>query len=124
MPTPAEHLDLAYPGLAEAAGAHAAAWALEVAADYRPSCLSAIRQDLAQAYYAAHLLMSRQPTTGSTGSVAQRPSVILEEKEGDNSIKYADPNAGAGLQASAYDNWKRLADICGARGMIITRFGL
>lgn len=121
MPTPAEHLDLGYPGLAEAAGDAATAWAISVAEAYRPGCLPTDRQDLAQAYYAAFLLMGRTASAQTVAGQPSRPSLILEEKEGDNSVKYADPGVAGGYP-TAYEAWKRLSDIC-SRGAITTRFG-
>ena len=65
--TPAEHLAMAYPALASA-GAEATAWALAVAESYRPACLSEERQNLAQAHYAAHLLVQRAQSQATGGA--------------------------------------------------------
>jgi hypothetical protein len=118
--TPAEHLAMAYPALAGAPD-EVTTWALAVAQDYRPSCLSEERQNLAQAHYAAYLLMVRSENERGVEGEPSRPGVILEEKEGDDTVKYAAPVAD-GSPSAPYDCWKALRDIC-ARGAIITRFG-
>lgn len=118
--TPAQHLAMAYPALVAGVAPDVIAWALLMAQDYRPGCLSPPRQDIAQAHYAAYLLARRaaEATSGGNG-----PSgAIIEEREGDLTTKYAH---GAGVEgpSSAYASWQALNNLC-SRGAIITRFGV
>jgi hypothetical protein len=120
--TPAEHLAMAYPGITDGLPDGVSDWALVVAADYRPSCLSDERQNLAQAHYAAYLLEIRRSSQGRTSDPSAPSGAIVEEREGDVTVKYADPGVSSGPGTGPYAAWKSLADIC-SRGAIITRFG-
>jgi hypothetical protein len=116
--TPAQHLAMAYPALA-GAGTAETTWALSVAQDYRPRCLSEERQNLAQAHYAAYLLMRRAAEMG--GGAGEPSGPVVEEREGDLTVKYAEGGSSGGPD-NAYASWQALNAIC-LRGAIITRFG-
>jgi hypothetical protein len=116
--TPEQHLAMAYPASA-GAGPEATTWALLVAQDYRPRCLSEARQNLAQAHYAAYLLFRRAAESG--GGSGEPSGSIVEEREGDLTVKYAEAGGGDG-PSSAFASWQALNAIC-TRGAIITRFG-
>lgn len=117
---PATHLAMAYPALVAGLADDVKTWALEVAVAYRPSCLSDERQNIAQAHYAAHLLQVRaEQMAAGTGPGLAGP--VIEESEGDVSVRYGAAAADAGPSAP-YASWKALSDIC-RRGAIVTRFG-
>lgn len=112
-------LDFLAPGFA-ALPADEKAAALAIAAAYRPPCLTESKQDVAQVYYAAYLLYMRQVSQG--GGTAPIPFGVKSEKEGDLARTYGNAN-GDGAAVSDpygyYDQWKRLADICGTGAILV-----
>jgi hypothetical protein len=118
--TPAEHLAMAYPALVAGVPADVQAWALTVAQDYRPRCLGEDRQNLAQAHYAAHLLVQRAQAQTTGGAVA---GAITRWKEGDAELTYGGSGAETAGPSSPYAAWKAMNDVCVRAGAIITRFG-
>jgi len=151
MPTVEEHLAFAYPFLFDAADSRFVPqevldWAMGVSSAFRPPCLDVERQNLAQAYYAAHLIRQRLGASISfvAASYANAPPAgpVVERQEGDVRVRYADVAASAGkvaaTTAAAGDPWGAyvaLASLCGPvagnplvppryRGGVITRFGI
>lgn len=121
--TPADHLAMAYPALVAGLAEDVTAWALAVAADYRPRCLSEERQNLAQAHYAAHLLTARaEQQAAAAGGAPSGP--VIEQREGDVTLRYGAAAAGTPSPgpSAPYAAWKALSDLC-SRGAIVTRFG-
>ena len=128
MPTAREHLSFAYPFLLDPADPRSAeedviAWAEDIAAEYRPTCLSAERQNLAQAHYMAYVLLARvatQAASGSTTNVTRAP-VVIEEQQGDVRVRYGNADGSTTTVRSgsdsgpmtAYAAWRALAEICG-----------
>src|SRR4029078_1947792 len=96
--------------------------ALAIAAAYRPACLSEAQQDLAQVWYAAYILYAVSLSTGSGGGTTTPiPIGVTEEKEGDLSRKYgwSADQMRAGDPYGYYNNWQKLADICGAGAIMV-----
>ena len=129
------------------------AFLMILAGAYRPACLTPTQQNLAQAYYAAHLLQGflaerRAETPGGvTTPVNYTSGVILRQREGDKEIQYASPKDlggavvadGSVSSKAPYELWKQLNDMCKLtgsngqvigtapvqrRGVIMTRFGI
>lgn len=152
--TPAEILALLYPWYLDPSDPRHVpepdrARVIALAAVQRPLCLTLPQQDLAQAFYAAHLLSGLQPAAQAAadgGPVAQTSGVLVREREGDVERQYALPSQVGGQLVSTasgqspYAAWKALADLCrvvgkdgtvlpgvgGAairRGAMITRYG-
>jgi len=87
--------------------------AIEMAAAYRPSCLSEAKQDEAQLLYAAWLLYGRMQQE-QTGVIL---AGVKSEKEGDLARTYGTAEETAD-PLGFYARWKALNDICG-RGAIL-----
>ncbi|CAG9173098.1 DUF4054 domain-containing protein [Cupriavidus respiraculi] len=115
-----ELLDFLAPAVADVPEADKAR-ALEMAAAYRPSCLSAPKQDEAQAWYAAWLLYGRKQQTAGGGGVIV--AGVVSEKEGDLSRTFGDTTGGSGVvdPLGFYGQYKRLADLCGAGAITVGR---
>lgn len=122
--TPAEHLAMAYPGITTGLPAGVADWAMGLARYRSPACLPEDLQNLAQAHFAAYLLMVRKASEAVVTDPSAPTGSIIEEREGDVTVRYADPGASSGPGAGPYAAWKALNDICGTGyGAILTRFG-
>lgn len=100
--------------------------ALDLAAAYRPACLTTAQQDEAQVWYAAFILYSRAVQTagaaGGSGGIV--PANIQSEKEGDLSRTYRSGggSSGEGDPYGFFARWKALAAIC-AGGAITVGHG-
>lgn len=75
MPTAAQHFDMAYPYFTDANDAlfvpvEVRAWAMDLAAQFRPTCLVDELKNLAQAHYAAYLISARFVAGMAFGSVS------------------------------------------------------
>ena len=85
--------------------------ALAMAAEYRPACLPAKKQDEAQLWYAAWLLYRiKQQRSAEAEGVLARPGVV-SEKEGDLQRTYGQVE-GAEDPAGFYGQYERLARLC------------
>lgn len=89
---------------------------LEVAEEYRPSCLAKQKQDEAVVFYAAYLLSLEEYANNELAQDAAefRRAGITSEKEGDLSRSYAKLSEGF-LEEDPqgfYARWKALNDIC------------
>lgn len=143
--TPMEHIEFAYPYLVDGEDVRyvppdVLQWALDAAETHRPTCLSDNLQNLAQAHYAAYLLDARRTSSlNYSGSTTFNSGIVLERREGDTSIKYADPRTTGTTSVSnmnsPYASWKMLNDRCTGPtdtsgkpivvyGGLITRFGI
>lgn len=99
--------------------------ALDLAAAYRPACLSAEQQDAAQVWYAAFILYSRavQTAGGAGGSGGIVPANVQSEKEGDLQRTYR--SGGSSADTSTGDpygfltRWKALASQCIGGGITV-----
>lgn len=93
--------------------------ALDLAAPYRPACLTTTQQDEAQVFYAAWLLYSRQLQTDAAagGGVMPMPGVTME-KEGDLQRQY-----GSGFNAADpfgwWDKYSALNAVCGGGAITV-----
>lgn len=109
--------------------------ALAVAANERPACLSADRQNEAQAHFAAYVVAFRREAqaagaglNGGSADVVAGP--VVRRREGDLEIQYA--TSGGATQTVAtqranltgpgtpYAAWARLAALCGAASDVPT----
>lgn len=90
--------------------------ALDVAAEYRPACLSTAKQDEAQVYYAAWFLYQRQMQTAALQ--APIPYGVKSEREGDVSRTYGttDPQADP---FGWWDQYATLRDLCGGGAITV-----
>jgi hypothetical protein len=103
---------------------------LDLAEEFRPSCLSDKLQNIAQAYYAAYLLQDWQNQISSGGGdTTTNSGIVLSEKEGDISVTYADPRTttGAGSEVTTppkgpWEKWHRMWSLC-KHGAILTKYG-
>lgn len=95
-------------------------FALATAFDHRPPCLPEAKANEAQAHYAAHILLSGNAAR-SNPSAPVPAGRVVEVKEGDVSVKYAEGAAGKSPTGAVtpYEAYKALADLCGY-GAIIT----
>lgn len=84
--------------------------ALDFAASYRPTCLSAAKQDEAQIWYAAALLAAQQDAE------TRVPAGVTSETEGDLSRSYGDN--GVSTEKVYMDRYQKLAALCGQFGSI------
>lgn len=154
MPTAAEHLERVAPYLFDPddprfADADLVGWALAVAEPWRPSCLPAERQNLAQAWRAAFEILSLPRVDASSASGATQTvgvaGAVVERQEGDVRVRFSDGKTTTGITASgtnagpgtAYSRWLELWSLCGGvapdgsggtetavrRGALITRAG-
>lgn len=121
MKTASEYIEALYPGFFDVNGEGyiqpiMMETFLEIAASYRPKCLSEERQNLAQAYYAAYLaegFLSRS----ATGKVVQIIGALAAEREGNVEKRYT--NTATAIKAntndapnSAYELWSAMNDLC------------
>lgn len=157
MPTAQEWAEYFYPFLFDGEDSRYVtpsdfAMALAVAVDFRPSCLTADRQNQAQAHYAAYVseFRDRLKSIGisSTYSTETVSGPIVEKQEGDVRVKYSESKtstsgSSAAIKAqltgpgTAYAAWQALWEICVPatdgtgtggtvvvpKGAMITRFG-
>lgn len=113
-----EDLDFIAPGVAGMAESDKTR-ALQMAAAYRPDCLTEAKQDEAQLWYAAWLLYSRLQQAADAAPV---PAGVKSYKEGDLAIAYgsaaetADPMGYLG-------RWQVLNDLCGYGAITVGRPG-
>ena len=97
-------------------------WALGVAYHYRPACLPPHLQNEAQGHYAAHLIQKRAADMNRDATGGAPTGRVVEVKQGDVSVKYADASAATGADSpaeTAYEAYRTLAKLCGY-GAIIT----
>lgn len=95
--------------------------ALELAAAFRPDCLSEEKQDLAQTYYAIYLLYDRKrQTAGEEQGITVAPADVKSIKEGDVMVTFSEPTAAGVIPdpSGYYAKWVGLNNIC-KRGAII-----
>lgn len=111
-----EDLDFIAPGVAGMAESDKTR-ALQMAAAYRPGCLTEAKQDEAQLWYAAWLLYGRLQHSGGAAPVL---AGVKSYKEGDLAITYgsaaetADPMGYLG-------RWQVLNDLCGYGAITVGR---
>ncbi|MBB2918328.1 DUF4054 domain-containing protein [Cupriavidus alkaliphilus] len=123
MAATVELLDFLAPAVADVPEADKG-FALAQAESYRPSCLSAPRQDEAQAWYAAWLLYNRLQQQAAGASVGVIPVGISSEKEGDLARTYragAEGGSDVGDPMGFLAQYQRLADLCGYGAITVAR---
>lgn len=150
MPTSKEWIAFFYPFLFDAEDKRYIndadlTMALAVAEDYRPACLSEDRQNQAMAHYASYIIEFRRRAKeigAAVSDVAVVAGPIIEEAEGDTSVKYAQTSSSGSIitikeqltgPGTPYAAFIALWEICNPsvpdgkapvrRGAIITAFG-
>ena len=95
-------LEVIAPSLLKQADSDRLTRLIEIAENYRPTCLPVDKQEIAVAYYVAYLLASSQETEIN-------PFGVVSEREGDLSRSY-----GAEQSASAkfYAKWQEMNEVC------------
>lgn len=97
------------------------AWALDVAAAWRPLCLPAPQQDLAQAYRAAFELGAIQrmriaagatQTIGVAGAVVRRKEGDVETQYSEGKVAAVSTTGGDTGPGTPYALWKELWSLC------------
>lgn len=118
-----ELLDFLAPAIADASSGEKEA-ALALGGSYRPSCLPEVKQDEAQAWYAAWLLYQRKQQAAAAAAVGVIPAGIASEKEGDLARSYrAGRSAGEAVDdpMGFYAQYERLAALCGYGAITVAR---
>lgn len=115
--TPLELLRFFAPGLANIDDATVQK-ALDLAADYRPSCLPVAKQDEAQAWYAAWILTPHQEASERQATGITPPTGVKREREGDLEREYFAPTEAGSIRDpfGYHGQYLRLAKLC--RGSI------
>lgn len=92
--------------------------ALEMAAPYRPACLTPAQQDEAQVFYAAWLLYQRQLQTNAAANHDPTIFGLKSEREGDVSRTYGAVDG----QSDPFDWWGKfsaLYNLCGGGAITV-----